>query len=384
MEIFLLIAGAILGVIFSEYWIKIKRNILNKVRYKKAVKNVQNLGFSPEPGFKYFDHAIPAYERNHLKTEMSDSKMIIEIPKEFAIHLNSSNFIFRKQNISAWEEQLKKTFNHLGIDNYQSILKESAYEVALQMQKDINYGLQRFNGEMLGVKQIHLQRIGEDEQSSLRITFYKTDFFTFRVFANIYQKYKHLIKVKGIQDLNSYYTPFLSSFGISNYLIIDDGKEDKVLFGYRSNNVSVDKNKIHYSMNEAFSLKDVDTTENHFKLSLNTCLKRGLREELGIASDIQDSNLEKFGFMSLLMDVNRFELGLSSYARLRIDESFTLSDFKRAYHSAQDSELETDGLSLIKIKDVPNFVKTNNLEMSVGARNVINTLLARYKAGYFK
>lgn len=263
-------------------------------------------------------------------------------------------------------------------------MEKCANDVAESLKMDLKQGLQRFNGEMLGVYKIQLQRIGELEQSSLNIKFYKTDFFTYRVFAQAYERLKDRFEVNGIQDLNNYYTPFLSSFGIANYLIIDDGKEDKILFGYRSNNVAVDKNKIHFSMNEAFSLQDVDSTENYNNLSLSFCLKRGLREELGISSEIQRDNLEDFGFMSLAMDMNRFEIGLSSYARLRVDENFKITDLERAYQSAQDGELETKSVILKKISEVEEYTESNFDDMSVSARNVINTLLARYKSGYFK
>ena len=385
MDILSLIIGAILGVIAPEIYKAIKNYFSNKKRYKNSVKEIDHIGSSPEQGFRHFDHAIPKYEKQNLKTELSDDVLILAIPNKYKSFFEENDFIVREEKISTWTNRLTKTFKHLKVDNYQSLLKECAEEVSERIKLDIEDGLQRFNGEMLGVKKIQLQRIGEDENSALKILFYKSDFFTYRVFAKAYEKLKNKFVVddkEGIRDLNNYYTPFLSSFGITNFLIVDDGREDRILFGNRSNNVEVDKNKIHFSMNEAFSLKDVDNREKYNKLSVYKCLERGLTEELGISSEVQENNLKDFGFMSLSMDLNRFEIGLSSYARLSLDENFTLNDLKRAYQSAQDGELETQGINLVGVSKLENYRKKNFTGMSVSARNTINTFIARYKNGY--
>ncbi|MEE9364241.1 MAG: hypothetical protein V3U92_16700 [Cellulophaga sp.] len=385
MDIPSLIVGAILGVIAPELYKTIKKFFSNRRRYRKAVKNLDHIGYTPESGFRHFDHAIPKYEKHNLKTELSDDLLIIPVPEKYKSFFEENDFVIRKKNVSTWSNRLNKTFKHLNVNNYQSLLTECAEEVAKKIKLDIESGLQRFNGEMLGVKKIQLQRIGEDENSALKLLFYKSDFFTYRVFAKAYEKLKNnfIIDEKdGVPDLNNYYTPFLSSFGIANFLIVDDGEEDRILFGYRSNNVEVDKNKIHFSMNEAFSLKDMDNREKHNKLSLHKCLERGLTEELGISADIQETNLKDSGFMSLAMDLNRFEIGLSSYSRLSLDENYTLNDLKRGYQSAQDGVLETQKINLVRISELESFLRKNKSEMSVSARNVINTFLARYKNGY--
>ena len=141
----------------------------------------------------------------------------------------------------------------------------------------------RFNGLMYGVKKVRNERLTIEEEAGLDMIFYKTDYFTFRVFAKIYEKLKNNslgFKVEKLQDLNLY-SPFLSGFGLGAFVIINQGKGDEVLLGRRSNGVIVDKGNWHYSMNEAFSMKDVD---EYGYPSLSTCLYRGLQEELGISS----------------------------------------------------------------------------------------------------
>lgn len=375
------IVSIVIGILAID-WKKKKKEYTLKIRKKKTTTDLQEIDFNVESGFKYLDHAIPFYQKELLKTEVSNNMLIVPIPDDYKSILSKKDFIYRESTLEAWNKKLETTFAFLGVENCLEVINKTAIVVAKQIKEKIEDGVPRFNGEMFGVEHIQLQRIGEDENSSLKISFYKTDFFTYRVFATIYQEYKSKFVVKGIDDINKYYTPFLGSFGISNYLLVENNNKKYILFGHRGDKVEVDKNKIHFSMNEAFSMKDIDSIENFTKPSFEKCLERGLREELGLSGEVQRKNLEYFGFMSLIMDINKFELGLSSFAKLVIDENFSLQDLKRSYHSGQDSELETDTAELIEIEKLEEYITQNYDNMSICARNVINTVLARLKNGY--
>lgn len=96
MEIVLVIIGAILGVLVNELWVKFKYRNSNNKRYKRAVGKVRSIGFIPEAGFKYLDHAIPKYSKENLKTILSEEKLIISVPESFKTFFDEHKFEIRE------------------------------------------------------------------------------------------------------------------------------------------------------------------------------------------------------------------------------------------------------------------------------------------------
>ena len=129
-------------------------------------------------------------------------------------------------------------------------------------------GYIRFNGYLFGIDSMRTNRCGTEENAALSMDFYRTDYFTYRVFANIYQKYKDKFSLRSIRELNAI-PHFLSSFGLGCYIIASDGQEDYMIIAHRGSNIIVDQNKLHFSMNEAFSMLDIDMFGNP---SLVSCL----------------------------------------------------------------------------------------------------------------
>lgn len=129
-------------------------------------------------------------------------------------------------------------------------------------------------------------------------------------------------------------------------------------------------------MNEAFSMLDIDMFGNP---SLVSCLYRGLKEELGI-SEAYNSNILRYGFMDLSIDVDRLECGISCYTRLRFNNSFTIEQFSELYKSSKDKELETTELKFIPMKSLRCFIKENESSFSSGCLCGLYSLLTRYEA----
>ena len=263
----------------------------------------------------------------------------------------------------------------MGIENYQTVINESVQEVAEQFLLDLKSGYIRFNGFLFGIDSIRVNRRGEQEDAALSIDFYKTDYFTYRVFANIYQKYKDKFSLKNISELNVL-PHFLSSFGLGCYIIASDEEEEYMIIAHRGSNVIVDRDKLHYSMNEAFSLLDVDMYGNP---SLVSCLYRGLKEELGL-NEAYNSNIIQYGFMDLSIDLDRLECGISCYIRLRFNNNFTIEQFSELYKSSKDKELETTELKFIPMKSLRTFIKDNEQNFSSSCLYGLFSLLTRYEA----
>jgi hypothetical protein len=371
--------GAVIGYLVSISFDSIKNRFNSFLRQRKISKQIGILGeldFKNDAGYLALEHAIPMYKEQNISLKDSGTDFFLEIPKQYQQELKSFNFEIREASFKQMEDKVKIAFDSINIPNYQAVIQEESLIVAKDFLTELKKGALRFNGKLFGIDFIRAERTNDSEEPGLSINFYQTDYFTFRVFASLYKKYSHKFKITNIQSLNIL-SPFLSSFGLGNFVIINDGKQDFVLLGHRSNNVIVDRNKLHFSMNEAFSLMDIDEFNNP---SFRSCLFRGLKEELGIDERFRQ-NIE-YGFLDLGMDINRLEMGISSYARIQFDAHLTPDLLKNLYLIAQDGELETDKLELVPMKKLDTFINENSENMSAGCRATLRSLLIRYKIGY--
>ena len=372
--------GAIIGYIVSitlDSFKKYIRDFFRAKRTHKQIGNLSKLKFVNDAGYLAIDHAIPMYKDENISLKNTESELIIEVPESYRERLKSLNFEIRESTFIGMEKKLEESFSFLNISDYQQIINQTALEVAQMFLQELQYGAIRFNGKLFGIENIRLNRLSIKEEASLTVIFYNTDYFTFRVFAEIYKKHQDKFNINSIQDLNKL-TPFLSSFGLGNFLIVNDGKQDMVLLAHRSGNVIVDRNLLHYSMNEAFSLLDIDEYGNP---SFTSCLFRGLKEELGIDEKYK-SKITKYGFLDLGMDINRMEVGISSFARIKFDSFFTPPLLEELYSIAQDRELETKKLEFVPINDLDIYINDNKDKMSAGCKATLRSLLVRYRNGY--
>lgn len=372
--------GAVIGYIVSITFDSIKkfvRNFLIKKRAHKQIGDLSKLNFVNDSGYLALDHAIPMYKDENISLKNSDSELIFEVPDHYKQSLKKYNFEIRESVFIGMEEKLEESFSILNIPDYQQLLKQTALEVAEKFHQELQNGSIRFNGYLFGIENIRINRLSIKEEASLSVMFYKTDYFTFRVFAEIYKKHIDKFNICCIQDLNKL-TPFLTSFGLGNFIIVNDGIQDMVLLAHRSGNVIVDQNLLHFTMNEAFSLLDVDEFGNP---SFTSCLFRGLKEELGIDEKYK-SKVTKYGFLDLGIDINRLEVGISSFAQIKFDTLFTPELLEELYSIAQDRELETKKLEFVPLKDLDLYIKENREKMSAGCKATLRSLYIRYKNGY--
>jgi hypothetical protein len=109
---------------------------------------------------------------------------------------------------------------------------------------------------------------------------------------------------------------------------------------------------------------------------------RGLEEELGV-SPLFKKYISQYEFLDLGMDIDRFEMGITSFVRIELDATFTYQNLLELYSIAKDKELETGIIESIKMKDIDHYIKENYNNFSAGCRATLKALSARYKAGYF-
>ena len=353
-------------------------------REEKALNGDKVLAEMTNENYIALDHGIPYYRDRNILAKASGSRLIVGVPYEFHSKLNEDGHVFdiRDETLSYWTDKINASFQYFKIENPEETIRQAAIEEATVFCDDIHNGYHRFNSELFGVERIRPNRVGENEEASLKLDFYSTDYFTHRVFGNIYRKWRKSSKINAnlrIPEINKYFTPFLSSFGIGCFIILDRGKGDEILLAHRSNSVMVDKGKIHYSMNEAFSLNDTESVDRF--PSVKECLLRGLREELGLSSRFAH-NISDLGFLDLGIITDRCEVGISAFVRIKWDDEFQFNHLGELYSIGQDAELETDGLELVRVSALDKYISSSYTSFSEGCRSTLRLLLARYKAGY--
>lgn len=372
------IVGAAIGYLTNTIIDYVKSAASQKIsnyRTKKIRDSLKETNFKADEGYMPIDHAVPQYNEDDIHLQNINHSFVIAIPQEYREELQRLGFYYHEP-IPYREADLKAIFERLDLkEQLDAIIQDASNEVAKQFLDDLKNGYIRFNGYLFGVDNIRLNRSGVDENAFLSIDFYKTDYFTYRVFAKIYQKYRERFDLQNIVAINSI-PHFLSSFGLGCYIIASDGLQDYMIIAHRGTNVIVDRDKLHFSMNEAFSMLDVDMYGNP---SFVSCLFRGLKEELGI-NEAYISNIIKYGFLDLSVDVDRLECGISCYVKLLFNNQFTIEQFSKLYKTSKDKELETVELEFVPMSDLNNYIRNNAQRFSSGCLHGLYSLLSRYES----
>ncbi|MGL5390461.1 MAG: hypothetical protein ACRDA8_03545 [Shewanella sp.] len=208
-----------------------------------------------------------------------------------------------------------------------------------------------FNGEKYGVFNLKFTRFGADEKPGVEIDFFKTDYFTHRVFRSIYHELKrqgHPISQAGLADFLTY-KPFFTSFGINTLLICQGSRGREIVLSKRSTRVHGDTPKYHITMNEGLSQTDKDPFG---RVDLELCFKRGLLEELGIHDKLYQFGV-KACFYDFFLEKNHFEIGLSSVFELDLDYQKDIEPL-----IARDKHLEADCFVPLRLnrREIESFV----------------------------
>lgn len=366
------IVSTIIGILIGFFLNIISKNILKGIRTIKRHKFFKQMGKSFEcEGMISLDHGDPFYQYNNLVCKCAEDCFYLAIPIQQLTQLRMYNEEFISREDSFFKGMsIDEVGIDMGIRNLKELIDKHRKIVADSFVKRLYAGSTLFNGEMFGVRKIISDRNGIEENAKLIITYYSTDHFTHLVMASIYQELRkaghEISKIKSIIDTNRYF-PFTSSFGVNTMVILEP--ENAVILAKRSGRLRnmEGKDKWHVSMNEALTITDIDEDIIDF----DRCVRRGLREELGIRpSDQSKISESKFGDLFFVEKV--FEMGITNI--VKIDMSF--EELKQKYSTAKDGELETVEIKKIKInkKAISEFWEKNEctqachycLEMMIG------------------
>lgn len=376
-DLWLLIAGWLANELFSH----IKKILLKSIRIRKLRMELKT-SVNNDSSFATLDSAIPYYSKNNIKIRAISKSFFIAIPPPYNYALELYEFEYRA-NASLTSPRFSGIFANKELpEDFELIVQSCANETAEQFLVELEAGKTRFNGPIYGVYRIYPQRLTLKEEAGLQIDFYTTDFFTYRTIGKIVKRLQNnnlFNKISSIIDVNLV-NELLPSFGLSCFAILNRGYGDEILFAKRSDNAIVCPGKWHFSMNEAFSLNDVN---NYGELSLSACLYRGIKEELGL-NERFENNISEHEFLDLDIVIDRLELGILAFVRIRLDENLTYQTLLDCYAIAQDSALETSTITSIRISELEIFLKNNYNNVSVECRCGLRKLLARYRAGYLR
>lgn len=307
-------------------------------------------------------HAYPYYKEKNMILLSGSKKLFFSIPsdiKEKILQLNPE-FEFNEDLSFNGKNSFEELINITGIENLDDMINRYKNVVAEEFLKKIRESIELFNGRKFGIYNLLLDKDGSEEDSRFRIELFETDYFTHMVFREIYRE---LVRVghpiKDVTKSNELmkYRPFLTSFGINTYVVLDNGDMDgkTIVFAKRSKYVGHGSNasKWHVSINEGLTYTDIDDN----RVNLYKCLQRGLNEELGI-NDIENRNKD-IKFMDLFLEKDKFEIGITSFIELQM----TFEELKTLYMSAKDGDFETDEIVKVNYnrKEINRFIYNNSL-----------------------
>lgn len=262
-------------------------------------------------------------------------------------------------------EQMKKilTDNGIPLEEQENFIIKVAEETADKFITDIQKGRVRFNKYLYGV--YNTSQISND----CIVNVYESDYFTFKTITNIYNTLK---RKNGKVLFNDQYAPFLNSLGVGGFVIVNRGKGDELIWGYRGSNCQ-SGGYWHFSYDETFTHDDAANQDQ--TATFTDCIKRALDEELGVNREENVKCLPKSqitildgGIIHTDGEDNRFEFELCSCVRICFSDSYTFDDFIQNYRFAKDAELETRCLKLVKMSELDQFITDNEDKISPEAK----------------
>lgn len=364
-ELFFLFAGSLILYLLQKAYKKIE-----DIRYKRRLRSEISSYKKRKDAINVVDLANgdPEFEKSNIFSREvsifgSHHSLFIGMPEDIKEKITS-----REREAGYMDSQLSKFRPDVSFDggnNFKDLadltqiaelpdLIEKHKIIVGEKFLDSKDGM-IFNGEKYGIFNLKFTRFGDEEKPGVEIDFFKTDYYTHRVFRSIYHELKengHPISSAGLSDFLQY-KPFFTSFGVNTVLICEGSKGKEVILSKRSTRVHGSEPKYHITMNEGLSQTDKDPFG---KVDLELCFKRGLLEELGINEKLYQHGI-KASFYDFFLEKNNFEIGLSSVFELDLDYEKDIEPL-----IARDKHLEVDSFVALplKSKDIEEFITNHD------------------------
>lgn len=186
-------------------------------------------------------------------------------------------------------ESLSEIENLTGINNLEVRVdrhRKVAADHALAGENDFH-----FNSKKIGVRNIDLRRVGDEEVSYLSLTSFQTDYFSHGVMQGVIREWlkEDRSVLPALRDneklIFKKYCMFCTSLGM-NAFVLNEWRDSLTLV--RRSKKTADgetaAGKFHVTMNEGFSSIDFDHGRiGRGFITVDNCFRRGMAEELGIS-----------------------------------------------------------------------------------------------------
>jgi hypothetical protein len=283
------------------------------------------------------DHAGSSYDVDELVIIPSELRLVAAcpLPLQQEILKRDPEYQFRPACSLDGSRSFEDIADSTGISALPSLIREHSELVGRRVLDSLDRTRPIFNNGKFGVASIRFDRRGQHERQALRLETFETDYFTHLVFRSIYRELKqsgHGIAGAHEADLIRY-RPFLTSFGVNTFVILDNAGIQTIVFSKRSPLLASGQGamKWHVTMNEGLSLTDYD--EGRRSVSVFRSAERGLWEELGLIR----GRYREAKFYDVFLELEMLEIGITS--TVRVPTTFT--DFTAASDKAPDRHFES-------------------------------------------
>ncbi len=310
-------------------------------------------------------------DKNEWRAELAQYNQGYEVESK-ELYSQMVNFICTQCNISSLEAE--------------EIINQARNQAVYIIEKDFKNNSLMFNGPMVGVHNLQPDRIPGCERSLLYIDLYQSDYYTFKFTGELY----HLLKKKGVEfsirvDNIKEYAPFLCSLGLGGFIVVKHGQEEYLQWVKRSGVIQA-KKMWHFSYDETVHLlKDLILNENknpirdennQMKLDAAILFKRALKEELRLQNKISP-NFKKGIFEIGLIECDRLEIELLSYAIIETDPQLSIDDQLRIYTDSAKDKIEREKIEYISFSKEGIIKELHGKFVTPEALTLANRLLVQ-------
>lgn len=257
------------------------------------------------------------------------------------------------------------------------------------IEKNLEADSLMFNGPMVGIHNLRADRTPGGERSVLYIDLYQSDYYTFKFTGELY----HLLKKMGVEfsirlDNIKEYAPFLCSLGLGGFIIVKHGQEEYLQWVKRSGLIQA-KKMWHFSYDETVHLlKDLVLDDNkkpirnklgyQMELDAGLLFKRALKEELRLQNQISPK-FKKGIFEIGLIECDRLEIELLSYAIIETNPRLSIDDQLRIYTDSAKDKIEREKIEYIPFSEEGIVKELHGKFVTPEALTLTNRLLVQKK-----
>lgn len=298
---------------------------------------------------------MPNYESEDIILRNSKKQLFISFPNELISELDvDKQRSFKTTDISFnGTSDFNELVEETGISNLNELIKKYRVKVAKGFISNTNGCY--FNGRKYGVYKLNTFYRTEDskEKPKVYIDLYETDYFTHKVFREIYKEISNIMSDVTLGNLHNF-KAFTTSFA-ANILVITKKPDRRLLLTKRSTFVTEALNKTRYNITTLEALSETDIDQYSGEINIDMCVKRGLLEEIGIPDSYYKKYDGEIKYYDVYLEKKYFELAIT--CSVEFNTSFEESILGL---SAKDKPLEIADIEQLKLNSKINDFINNN------------------------